>query len=143
MLVMIGAASTDPRRSPAVPETVSRGPSRRAGCEAVVELGDSDLADACGEVRARLPQLLARSPSTLVVDLSEVTRLSSAVVATLLWISRECRARSVVVVLRRPSRASVETLRRAGLQSTLPLEQPGSPDRRRHVMASALRRAVT
>jgi anti-anti-sigma regulatory factor len=92
--------------------------------EVVLELGDADVADALRELRWRLPLLLNRSPGRVVVDLSEMTQPSSATVAALLWIKSWCRKRSVVVVLRKPSRRSIEMLRRTGLQSALPLEKP-------------------
>ena len=76
------------------------------------------------ELRRRLPLLLNRSPGTVVVDLSEMTQPSSATVAALLWIKRRCRSRSVVVVLRQPSRRSIDMLRRTGLQCALPIEKP-------------------
>lgn len=92
--------------------------------EVVLELGDAHVGDALRELRWRLPLLLNRSPGTVVVDLSEMTQPSSATVAALLWIKRRCRSRSVVVVLRQPSRRSIDMLRRTGLQSALPIEKP-------------------
>jgi len=85
----------------------------------VVSLRDDRLREPLADLRWRLDGLLASGPSTLVIDVSEVTRLSSATVAVLLWVKRRCRARGVRVVLRRPSRRNVELLRRMGLVSAL------------------------
>lgn len=90
--------------------------------EVVVELGDDNVTEALRELRWRLPLLLNRSPGTVVVDVSQMTQLSSATVAALLWVRRRCRLRGVTVVLRQPSRRSVEMLRRTGLQGALPIE---------------------
>ena len=81
----------------------------------VVTLSDDDL-------RWRLGTLLEPGPSTLVLDLSRLQRLSATTIAVLLWVRRRCRARGVRVVLRRPSRGSIDVLRRAGLQSALEIE---------------------
>jgi anti-anti-sigma regulatory factor len=101
--------------------------------EVVVELEDGDAADTLRALRRRLPMLLDRSPSTVIVDLSDTARPSSATVAALLWLERRCRSRSVVVVLRKPSRRSASMLRRTGLQSALPIEGPDSPRHGRSV----------
>lgn len=85
----------------------------------VVSLRDDRLHEPLADLRWRLDGLLASGPSTLVVDVAEVTRLSSATVAVLLWVRRRCRARGVRVVLRDPSRNTVELLRRTGLLSRL------------------------
>ncbi len=108
--------------------------------EVVVELGDAHVAEALRELRSRLPLLLNRSPGTVIVDLSEMTQLSSATVAALLWIRRRCRLRGVIVVLRQPSRRSVEMLRRTGLQGALPVEKPDVEHGLRRGAASLARR---
>jgi anti-anti-sigma factor len=94
------------------------------GSEVVIEIGDADVVSALRDLRWRLPVLLDSGPRTVVVDLSEMAQLSSATVAVLLWIKRRCRSRGVVVVLRRPSRRSVEVLRRTGLHGAIPVEPP-------------------
>lgn len=108
--------------------------------EVVVELGDANVAEALRELRLRLPLLLSRSPGTVIVDLSEMTQLSSATVAALLWIRRRCRLRGVIVVLRQPSRRSVGMLRRTGLQGALPVEKPDAERGLRRGTASIARR---
>jgi anti-anti-sigma factor len=87
-----------------------------------VQLGDATVVEGLRQLGVRLPNLLSREPSTLVVDLSAMTHLSSATVAALLLLRRRCRARGVAVVLRRPSRRSIDMLRRTGLQGVLPVE---------------------
>ncbi len=109
--------------------------------EVVVELGDTNVAEALRELRWRLPLLLNRSPATVIVDLSEMTQLSSATVASLLWIRRRCRMRGVIVVLRKPSRRSVEMLRRTGLQGALPVEETNADCGQRHRVTSVAGRA--
>lgn len=104
---------------------VAHGPeSSLTSPEVVVELADTRRPDALRELRSRLTLVLDRGPGTVIVDLSEMTQLSSATVAALLWIRRRCRSRNVIVVLRKPSRGSIQVLRRTGLQGALPVEQP-------------------
>ncbi|WP_199907699.1 STAS domain-containing protein [Nocardioides terrigena] len=91
----------------------------------VLVLSDDTLLDALEELRVRLGGLLEPGPSRLVVDLSRVSRLSSATIATLLWVKRTCAARAVDVVVRRPSRGSVGVLHRTGLL-TAPTTDPGT-----------------
>lgn len=91
--------------------------------EIVVQLSDADVAYALRELIRRLPALLSCGRGTIVIDVSGMTQLSSATVAALLWIRRRCRSHGMVVVLRHPSRKSVEMLRRTGLQGALPVEQ--------------------
>lgn len=99
---------------------------------AVLALRDGDRALTLDALRIRLGVLLEPGPSTLVLDLSGVQRLSSDGFDGLLWLHRRCAGRAVRVVLREPSRHSVDLLRRAGLLAVLPIEgaeQPGRPPR--------------
>lgn len=89
---------------------------------AVLALGDSERALTIGALRGRLGGLLDAGPSTLVLDLSGIQRLSSEGVDGLLWLHRRCAGRGVQVLLREPSRNSVDLLRRAGLLRALPIE---------------------
>lgn len=66
--------------------------------------------------------LLEPGPTTLVLDLSGVRRLSSEGIDRLLWLRRRCLDRAVSVVLRAPSRHSVALLRRTGLLGLLTIE---------------------
>lgn len=99
---------------------------RRRGDEVVVTLRDRDVWQALGELRLRLDSLLAAGPATLVIDIAGVTQVSSAMFAVLLRVKRRCLARRVDVVLRQPSRRSVDLLRRTGLLTALAIESPGS-----------------
>ncbi len=56
-----------------------------------VALDDRVMAQGLGDLRWRLPQLLAGGTDTLVVDVAEVDRLSSTAIATLLWSSAPAR----------------------------------------------------
>lgn len=104
--------------------TDRRGPSRRDADTdvAVLTLHDDERELARGELRGHLGSLLEPGPSTLVLDLSAVRRLSSDGVDGLLWLRRRCLGRAVNVVLRQPSRQSVDLLRRTGLLGVLTIE---------------------
>ncbi|WP_246051215.1 STAS domain-containing protein [Nocardioides guangzhouensis] len=104
------------------PGAVPRSRSHQDVDVAVVLLGDGDLGRALGDLRRRLATVLERGPATLVMDLSGVTQLSSTGIAVLLWVKRRCAAREVGVVLREPSRRSVDLLRRTGLLGALAIE---------------------
>lgn len=61
-----------------------------------------------------------------------VERVSSTVVAVLLWTRRRCSSQGVELVLRRPSRRLQETLDRTGLSQVLAVEgadRPGGTSR--------------
>ena len=90
--------------------------------EVVVPLHDDDWGHALGDLRRRMTAALERGPSTLVIDVSGVTRLSSTGIALLLWVRRRSAARGVRVVLREPSRPNVDLLRRTGLLGALAIE---------------------
>ena len=66
-------------------------------------------------VPAMLDAILEAGPRTVVVDMSELGRLSSTTVAALLLIKRRCRLRGTVVFLRSPSSESLAMLQRVGL----------------------------
>ncbi len=88
-----------------------------------------------GRLRSHLGALLESGPSTLVLDLSAVRHLSSDGVDGLLWLRQRCRGRAVNVVLRQPSRQSVDLLRRTGLLDMLAIEDAGPTDRGPHLAA--------
>jgi anti-anti-sigma regulatory factor len=112
------------------------------GREVVVELGDTNASDALHDLKFRLPRLLRGSPGTLIVDLSEMTQPSSATVAALLWLKGRCRSRNVAVLLRKPSRRSLEMLRRTGLLRALPIEKPDARSETRDLAPSRAPRLV-
>lgn len=88
-----------------------------------VALEDRHLMQGLSDLRWRLPRLLAGGADTLVIDLSGVDRLSSASIATLLWVKRTCSARRIRVVLSSPSTRSLEQLTRTGLTNVLEIER--------------------
>ncbi|WP_158257280.1 STAS domain-containing protein [Kineococcus xinjiangensis] len=102
----------------------------------VIALDDSTLLQGLGTLRWHLDEVLHRGPATLVIDLTQVHRLSSVTVAVLLRAKRQCRARGARVVLRGVSRSSLEVLQRTGLSPLFetmpatdgfrPAEQPRS-----------------
>lgn len=116
--------------------TDRRGPGRReldvgvdsgddgkaGGGVAVLTLHDDERELAPAHLRGRVGPLLDPGPSTLVLDLSAVRHLSSDGVDGLLWLRQRCLGRAVNVVLRRPSRQSVDLLRRTGLLGMLTIE---------------------
>ena len=85
----------------------------------VITLSDDTLLATLAELRWRLGALLESGPSTLVLDLSEVRRLSSTTIAVFLWVKKRCSVRGVHVVVRRPARGNIDVLRRTGLLDTL------------------------
>jgi len=87
-----------------------------------VALDGRVMAQGLGDLRWRLPQMLAGGTETLVVDVAEVDRLSSTAIATLLWVKRSCAARRVRVVLSRPSDHTARVLKRTGLDAVLEIE---------------------
>lgn len=85
----------------------------------VIALDDASLREGISDLRWRLDHLLADGQPTLVIDISRVSSLSSASVAAMLWAKRRCQARQARVVVRGPSRRSLDLLRRTGLASAL------------------------
>ena len=90
--------------------------------QVVVQLRDTGLAHVLDDVQRRLELVLKEGPRTLVVDMSAVAQVSSTTIAALLWIRRRCSARGIEVLLRRPSRRSLEALERVGLLGVLMVE---------------------
>ncbi|GAB3591771.1 hypothetical protein GCM10027446_10800 [Angustibacter peucedani] len=74
--------------------------STPTGRTVVVPLDDALPAQGVVELRHRLREVLAAGDARLVVDVAGVDRVSSAVVAALLWATRQGRARGVEVVIR-------------------------------------------
>lgn len=78
------------------------------------------------DLHRALDAALAHAPRTVVVDLSGVDRVTSTTIDALLTIQERCAGRGVQVLLRRPTRRSLETLRRIGLMSRLGAEEPAA-----------------
>ncbi len=91
-----------------------------------VALEDRQLIQGLGDLRWRLPRLVAGGADTLVIDLSGIGRLSSGSIATLLWVKRTCAARRIRVVLSSPSPRTLDLLTRTGLTNVLEIESRAS-----------------
>ena len=94
------------------------------GDQVTIRLSDDMLADGLADVRWLLHDALLAGARRLVVDLSEVTVLSSTAVASFLWAHRTCRARGGAVVLRGPNRRTEDLLLRTGLWHVMQMETP-------------------
>ncbi len=91
----------------------------------VVSLDDARPAQGLSELRTRLREVISAGDARLVVDVAGLERLSSAVVAALLWTKRQCRARGVEVTVRGVSSHSLGVLDRTGLGAVLDVEPAG------------------
>jgi anti-anti-sigma factor len=87
-----------------------------------VHLDDALLADGLADVRWLLHDALLAGARRVVVDLSDVTHLSSPAVASFLSAHRTCRARGGAVVLRGANRRTQDLLRRTGLWHVIAVE---------------------
>lgn len=92
----------------------------------VLALTDAALTQGLGELRWRLDPVVAGGTHTVEIDLSEVDRLSSGCIATLLWVKRTCAARHIRVVVRRPTTRTLDQLRRTGLAGVLEIRSQAS-----------------
>lgn len=91
--------------------------SPATGGETTLVLDDDSLLSGLADLKWRLDELLPGRASTLVVDLSGLTHLSSATLAALLWAQRRCRVRGGEVVLQGANRRCRQVLARTGLSS--------------------------
>jgi len=85
----------------------------------VAVLDDEAVAQGLSDLRSRLSEVLSAGDARLVVDVSGLDRISSSVVAALLWAKRKCLARGVDVPAGRRWRA------------LLRVDPPAGPARRR------------
>lgn len=108
--------------APHVPSgTRGHSPYLVRGDSVVITMTDRTARDVIFDLRWRLEELLATGPTTLLVDASRLSRLSSPAVAALLWANRHCASRGVRVAVRdRGSTAGL--LRRTGLDGVLDTE---------------------
>ncbi len=95
----------------------------------VVALDDEAVAQGLTELRSSLSHVLSAGDARLVVDVSRLDRISSSVVAALLWAKRKCVARGVDVVVRGSVGQSLGLLTRTGLAAVLDVEDA---DEREH-----------
>lgn len=89
----------------------------------VVPMAAGEPGLALGADSGSFDELLERGPRTVVVDMSEISHVSSATVSALLWTVRRCSGHGIAVVLRDPSRRCLRTFRRAGLLSVVRIER--------------------
>jgi anti-anti-sigma factor len=85
-------------------------------------LDDDTLLKGLSELRWHLDGLLADRSPVLVVEISGLSRLSSATLAALLWAQRGCRGRGGRVVLRGPTKRCRDVLVRTGLVDLFSVE---------------------
>jgi anti-anti-sigma regulatory factor len=85
-----------------------------SGQSVVVMLDDTVVSRGLQGLRSSVREAMSRGGSVLVVDVSGVQRLSSAVVGALLWVQRTCAARQVDLRLRGANRQTRELLARSG-----------------------------
>lgn len=90
--------------------------------EVVVRLDDEDLRSGLVDLRWHLTDHVLCGARSLVVDVSAVDRLPSAVIAVLLRAKRCCRARGGRVTLRRPTPTVLRVLRTTGLAQVFDLD---------------------
>ena len=91
----------------------------------VVELDHEAVAQGLTDLRRRLSDVLSSGDACLVVDVSRLDRISSSVVAALLWAKRKCVARGVDVVVRGSAGQSLGLITRTGLSAVLDVEGDG------------------
>jgi ABC-type transporter Mla MlaB component len=94
----------------------------------VVELREDSIIEGLTTLRSVVPRHLMAGPCHVTVDIAGVSRLSSAMVAALLWTQRHCRARGGRVTVRGPSQDSLNMLRRAGLGEVFDVQLGGLVD---------------
>jgi len=92
--------------------------------EIVISVDDAMFAaiDGVAQLRWRLLEAVGAGARRVVVDLSAVSQLSSTAVAALLGVHRVCRARGGAVVLRGPTRSTLNLLYRTGLWRVMQVE---------------------
>ena len=93
--------------------------------DVVVVLDDDTTALALAALPSRLGEVLSAGDARLVVDVSGLGRLSSGVVAALLWSKRRCLARGVPMSVRGARGPQLAELRRTGLGAALDVPQRG------------------
>ncbi len=93
----------------------------------VVPLSDRTVREALHDLRWRTEEMLADGPEAVVVEVSGLTRLSSATVAALLWAKRRCTSRGVRLLLTDPDDALAGQLHRAGLDTVWDIQTGATP----------------
>jgi anti-anti-sigma factor len=90
--------------------------------KAIVTLSDSDLGTGLTPLRWRLRGLVMDGACLVVIDVSEVSEMSSTLLAALLDTHRVCRRRGGGVVIRHANRKMTDVLHRTGLDRVFDVE---------------------
>ncbi len=88
----------------------------------LIQLRDLPLGRALDDLDLQLEDAFNQCPRTVVVDISAVPPASSTTISALLWVRRRCSAQGIEMLLKRPSRRSVETLTRVGVLEVVQME---------------------
>ena len=86
-----------------------------AGPPRAVALHDASLAHDLRALRSNVAEVLRSRPQSVLVDVSDLTRPSSSVVAALLWAKRSCTRGGVGFTVSGVGNRNREVLRRCGL----------------------------
>lgn len=91
--------------------------------KAIVTVTDALLAQGLSGLRWQLRDIVMDGAYLVVIDVSEVDRISSSLLAALLDTHRVCRRRGGGVVIRHANRRTSELLRRTGLNKVFEVEK--------------------
>jgi anti-anti-sigma factor len=89
---------------------------------AIVTLSDAELASGLSSLRWRLRDLVMDGVCLVIVDVSDIDRIESTLLAALLDTHRVCRRRGGGVVIRHAGRKLTDVLRRTGLDRVFDVE---------------------
>ncbi|WBQ02077.1 STAS domain-containing protein [Kribbella sp. CA-293567] len=90
--------------------------------KAIVALSESDLDDGVAALGWRLRGLVMDGASLVVIDVSELSHISSTLLAELLETHRVCRRRGGGIVIRHANRKMADVLHRTGLDRVFDVE---------------------
>lgn len=90
--------------------------------KAIVSVTDALLAEGLTGLRWQLRDIVMDGACLVVVDLTDVDHVSSALLAALLDTHRVCRRRGGGVVIRHANRRTADLLRRTGLDKVFEIE---------------------
>lgn len=90
--------------------------------KAIVMLSDADLDGGLTSLRWQLRGLVMDGACLVVIDISEISHISSTLLAALLDTHRVCRRRGGGVVIRHASRKMIDVLHRTGLDRVFQVE---------------------
>ncbi len=89
---------------------------QHSGRTALIVLDEETAGSGIAAMRDRVEGHLHSGATSIVVDIAAVPRLSSTLLASLLWTHRACQRRGGRVSLRSPNRSCREMLARTGLR---------------------------